>query len=109
MLWFRQIGGALWSLLGFMIVAAVVLNLRYKPMNEGELLLDTWTGQVQSLEAVPAAETVAGKVAAEIAVLEAIVRPHATTTNCAGLRFAFPAPERVEVPAQPVRPRSDYR
>lgn len=116
MLSFRQIGGAFWTLLGFMIAAALVLNLRYKPLNEGQLLLDTWTGELRSVATAPLTEGVAARArahvedAVEIAVLKGIAESSAVRgTTCNGVHFAFPARERVEVRAREVAPGSDFR
>lgn len=114
MLSLRQIGGALWTVLGFMITAALVLNLRYRSMDEGALLLDTWTGQVRSVATAPLnerAEAEAGEQEGtlNIAVLRSLEwRLGASAGSCDGVRFAFPAPERVVVRTREVRPESDY-
>jgi hypothetical protein len=116
MLSFRQIGGAAWTLLGFMVAAAVVLSLRYRPLDEGRLLLDTWTGELRPVAVAPLDEATAARAdpgvedAVEIAVLQKIAESSAVRrTACTGVRFAFPAPERVEVRPQNARPRPDSR
>ena len=113
MLSLRQAGGALWTFISFMLVAAVVMNLRYKPLDGDALLLDTWTGNIRAVATAPAAEIAEESeeldVAVEIAVLGGIVQQHAATSTCNGVRFAFPAPQRVEVRAQRVSPDGDFR
>jgi hypothetical protein len=61
MLSFRQIASVVWTFMLFMVAAALVMNLRYKPLDEGDALyLDTWTGKVRSAApTVALAETVA--------------------------------------------------
>ncbi|NIR43598.1 MAG: hypothetical protein GWN99_19380 [Gemmatimonadetes bacterium] len=90
MLPLRQVAGGLWTVLGFMLVAALVLNMRYKPMGDGASYLDTWTGETHAV-----AEAEAPSARAEVERVEGIVeraRIRAAAPN--GVRFAFPAPER---------------
>ena len=115
MLSFRQISGALWTVLGFMITAAVVLNLRYRSMDDGALLLDTWTGQVRSVAAAPLIEKTEAEAGAEQGALDIAVlkgfewRLGTGVGTCEAVRFAVPAPERIVVRTREVRPQSDYR
>ncbi|NIR43854.1 MAG: hypothetical protein GWN99_02185, partial [Gemmatimonadetes bacterium] len=76
MLPLRQIAGGLWTFLGFMIVAALVLNMRYKPVGDGARYLDTWTGKIHAAvaEDAPAAgDRAANQRAEEVEVIEGIV------------------------------------
>jgi hypothetical protein len=61
MLSFRQIASVVWTFMLFMVAGALVMNLRYKSLDEGDALyLDTWTGKVHSAApTVALAETVA--------------------------------------------------
>lgn len=100
---FRQISSIVWTFMGFMLAAAVVLNMRYKPLDETSLL-DTWTGRIQRVAAespVPAAkERVAiaesRRNGVDILLLEELteqqVRVHQHDGRCAAIRFAYPAP-----------------
>ncbi len=102
MLSFRQISSAVWSFLGFMLVASLVLNLRYKSLDDGDALyLDTWTGKIESAVAVAPAVAKTGRTGnpLEIIVLKRLerlkerqVEAQKIETQCAGVRFAFPAP-----------------
>jgi hypothetical protein len=95
MLSFRQLASVLWTFLGFMIVAGLVLNLRYKPVGEGDAhYLDTWTGKIH---AVPAEGTTKSRREIEIRVLEGLLRREADGRTCGNVRFAVPAPEVIEV------------
>ena len=111
MLSFRQVSLALWAFVGFMVVGSTVMNLRYKPISESALL-DTWTGRIHPVavaEANPAPAVLrrdAAEAEVEIAILESVVRQSVGST-CNGVRFAFPAPQRVEVHTRHVRPHSD--
>jgi hypothetical protein len=113
MLSLRQVGGALWAFISFMIAAAVVMNLRYKPLDGDALLLDTWTGDIRAVATAPVAEIAEvsedSEVSVEIAVLESIVHGHAEKLTCNGVGFAFPAPQRIEVRAHRVMPERDFR
>lgn len=48
MLSMRRLQSVAWTLLGFMLVAALVLDMRYKALEDGTGYLDTWTGAVRS-------------------------------------------------------------
>nr|NIQ27366.1 hypothetical protein [Gammaproteobacteria bacterium] len=86
------------AFLGFMLAAALVFNLRYKPIGEAGYL-DTWTGQLRSTERVEApaqpAEVVRGitRVEPGSAVPFERLRRERPGSECVGVRFAFPAPE----------------
>lgn len=101
MLWYRQVATVVWAFLGFMVVAALVLHLRYKPLSGHEVYLDTWTGKLRSVAAlehttsVPALDVSAAasaKRALEIAVLDELAGRGPRSGSCAAVRFAFPAP-----------------
>lgn len=105
MLTFRQISSVAWTFMGFMLAAAVVLNMRYKPLNEtNTLLLDTWTGRVERVTAENAAPTATERIATvesrrsgiDIILLEELAerraKAHAHESSCGAIRFAFPAP-----------------
>ncbi|KPK82396.1 MAG: hypothetical protein AMS25_02475 [Gemmatimonas sp. SM23_52] len=101
MLSYRQVATVVWTFLGFMVAAALVLNLRYKPVSGHDVYLDTWTGELHSLAAVertPPAEAsdlsagARSRRAVEIAVLEGLVRQGGESASCGPVRFAFPAP-----------------
>jgi hypothetical protein len=102
MLSFRQISSVVWTFLGFMLVASLVLNLRYKGLDDGDALyLDTWTGKIQSAIAVAPAIARSGRTGnpLEIIVLERLerlkqrqVEAQKIETECGSVRFAFPAP-----------------
>lgn len=100
MLTFRQLSAVVWTFLGFMMAAALVLNLRYKPMAGDALLLDTWTGRLHSVSAeqVPEARTVDAfavarrRDAIEIRIVERLVETGRARPVCTSARFAFPAP-----------------
>jgi hypothetical protein len=106
MLSFRQVGTVVWTFLAFMLAAALVLNLRYKPIGEGEArYLDTWTGKIHAAEEnanASLAEALGSKArerpasAVEITVLQRLLRREAERSTCRGVRFAFPA-EVIEV------------
>ncbi len=99
MLTIRQLSAVVWTFLGFMMAAALVLNLRYKPMADDAVFLDTWTGRLRSVSAeqVPEARTVAASAVArrsdavEIRIVERVATGRARPV-CASTRFAFPAP-----------------
>jgi hypothetical protein len=97
MLSFRQVATVVWAFLAFMVAASLVLNLRYKPIGEGEArYLDTWTGRIHAAEAdagAPLAKASRRAPAAsiEIATLEMLYRRAPQSTACGGVRFAFPA------------------
>lgn len=101
MLTFRQIASVVWTFLGFMVAAAVVLNMRYRPLDESNtMLLDTWTGRIQHVaveqpraeERVVIAESRRNRV--DILLLEELAQRRAKVDRheCARVRFAFPAP-----------------
>ena len=97
MLPFRQTATVVWTFLAFMVAASLVLNLRYKPVGEGEArYLDTWTGEIHAVEAnvgTPLAEArpQAPERSVEIVMLEGLYRRAAERSTCRGVRFAFPA------------------
>jgi hypothetical protein len=97
MLSFRQVGTVVWTFLAFMVAASLVLNLRYKPIGEGEAgYLDTWTGTIHAVEAsqsapLAQADPQASDRSIEIAMLERLYRHEAERRTCRGVRFAFPA------------------
>ena len=103
MLTFRQITSVVWTFLGFMVAAAVVLNMRYRPLDETKtMLLDTWTGRIQHVaieqpraeERVVITESRRNRV--DILLLEELAQSRAKAYRhdheCAKVRFAFPAP-----------------
>jgi hypothetical protein len=106
MLTFRQIASVVWTFLGFMVAAAVVLNMRYKPLDEGSLVfLDTWTGKIhREVAETPAPMAKDAHVTilesrgrgVDILLLEEMVerrsKTHKHDGECRGVRFAFPAP-----------------
>lgn len=102
MLSFRQISSVVWTFLGFMLVASLVLNLRYKSLDDGDALyLDTWTGKIQSAVAVAPAVARTGRTGNPLAiiVLERLerlkqrqVEAQKIETECGSVRFSFPAP-----------------
>jgi hypothetical protein len=66
MLTLRQLTSALWTFFGFMVAASLVLNLRYKSLDDGALYVDTWTGKTHSAAiAAPAPAPDAPAVVAE--------------------------------------------
>ncbi len=94
MVHFRQIASVGWTLMAFMVAGALVLHLRYRPVAEDSLLLDTWTGQVHEIEAPRAVRSDAGRgwqMEGRLLELEARLR-RAQPATCARVRFAFPAP-----------------
>ncbi len=98
MLSLRHFASIAWAFLGFMVAAALVFNLRYKPVGE-DAYLDTWTGQISSTyRAEGAAPGVAALgitrvVRPGIAVPEESVARRLVDADCWDVRFAFPAPE----------------
>ncbi len=106
MLTFRQISSVLWTFLGFMVAAAVVLNMRYKPLDEeSAVFLDTWTGKVhREVAEMPAPKAREAQVTilesrgrgVDVLLLEELVerrsRSHSHDGECRGIRFAFPTP-----------------
>jgi hypothetical protein len=101
MLSFRQVATVVWALLGFMVAAALVLHLRYKPVSGHDVYLDTWTGKLRSVAAaehtipVRALDASAGetaRLALELAVLEELAGRGPKSGSCTAVRFAFPAP-----------------
>ena len=106
MLTFRQVASVVWTFLGFMVAAAVVLNMRYKPLDEeSAVFLDTWTGKVhREVAEAPAPKANDAQVTilesrrngVDILLLEELVerrsKPHKHDGGCSGVRFAFPAP-----------------
>lgn len=97
MLSFRQVGTVVWTFLAFMVAASLVLNLRYKPIGEGETgYLDTWTGTIHAVEASQSAPLAQARPqvpdrSIEIMMLERLSRQEAERSACRGIRFAFPA------------------
>ncbi len=97
MLSFRQVGTVIWTFLAFMVAASLVLNLRYKPIGEGETrYLDTWTGTIHAVEASQTTPLVQARPQApdrsiEITMLEGLYRQATERSTCRGVRFAFPA------------------
>ncbi len=98
MLSLRHVASVVWTFLAFMVAAALVLNLRYKTVGEGQYF-DTWTGQIRPAERVeaPAAssEVVLGISGLEpgISFRAERLRREKLGSDCARVRFAFPAPE----------------
>ncbi|MGD8699226.1 MAG: hypothetical protein PVJ43_08045 [Gemmatimonadales bacterium] len=106
MLTFRQVASAVWTFLGFMLAAGVVLNMRYKPLDEGSaVFLDTWTGKIHREVAespAPKAEEAhvtilgSGRNGVDILLLEELVERRTKSQEhngpCRRVRFAFPAP-----------------
>lgn len=98
MLSLRQVASVVWTFLAFMVAAALVLNLRYKTVGEGEYF-DTWTGQIRPTERVKAPEAssavVLGVTGSEsgIALRAERLRWEQSVSDCSRVRFAFPAPE----------------
>ncbi len=97
MLSLRHFASIAWAFLGFMVAAALVFSLRYKPVGE-EGYLDTWTGRIVSIhraEATAPDVAVLGiaPVRPEIAVPPESVAQGRVNADCWGVRFAFPAPE----------------
>jgi hypothetical protein len=106
MLTFRQVASVVWTFLGFMVAAAVVLNMRYKPLDEeSAVFLDTWTGKVhREVAETPAQDPSDARVTilgsrrngVDILLLEELVarrsKSHKHEGECSGVRFAFPAP-----------------
>jgi len=114
MLSLRQLASVVWTFFGFMVVASLVLNLRYKALDDGAALyIDTWTGKTHSAEvAVPPAPVVVaeaprrpaanGKL--DIVILERLERLQERQVHrhrieyekvekdCTAISFAFPAP-----------------
>lgn len=102
---FRQVGSVLWTFVGFMVAAAVVLNMRYKTLDEADtLFLDTWTGKVQRVVVETPAPQAKERIATspprrsgvDILLLERLAeiraRAQEPERGCAKVRFAFPAP-----------------
>ncbi len=97
MLSFRQVGTVVWTFLAFMVAASLVLNLRYKPIGEGEAsYLDTWTGTIHAVEATRSAPLARTRPQSpdrtiEVIRLESLYPQAAERSACRGVRFAFPA------------------
>lgn len=92
----RQIAGVLWTFLGFMLVAGLVLDMRYKPVGEGTGYLDTWTGRVhENVATVGRPESARRIVVVDRSGLSVEVSEHLRRdVEASGtVRFAFPAPE----------------
>ncbi len=94
----RDLASVVWTLLAFMVTAALVLNLRYKTVGEGRYF-DTWTGQISAAQrvetsAAPSA-VVLGVTGDEpgIAFRAERLRRERLGSDCSSVRFAFPAPE----------------
>ncbi len=100
MLSLRQLTSVVWTFLGFMVVASLVLNLRYKTLDDGAAFyVDTWTGKTHSAAVAEAPEKPAANGKLDIVILERLerlterqVHRHRIETECATVRFAFPAP-----------------
>ena len=114
MLSLRQLTSVLWTFLGFMVAASLVLNLRYKALDDGAALyVDTWTGKAHSAAVVaPPAPAVVAEAAPNQAVngkldvlilrrserlREREVHRHrieieTLEKDCSAVRFAYPAP-----------------
>ncbi len=94
---FRQVATVIWTFLGFMVVAGLVFNLRYKQVGEGDTMyLDTWTGRIRAavVDAPldPAARARArASESGEIVLRERALR-QLERRACGNVRFAFPAP-----------------
>ena len=116
MLSLRQLTSALWIFFGFMVTASLVLNLRYKSLDDGALYVDTWTGKTHTTTvAAPPAPT-APTVLAEapkrqpaegrldVLILERLERLKERQVHrhrieiethkkdCSAVTFAYPAP-----------------
>lgn len=101
MLPFRQVATVVWAFLGFMVAAALVLNLRYKPIGEGDArYLDTWTGKIHPVEAAAREPLATSAVTharlrsesgADVILLERLRSRELERGSCRGVRFAFPA------------------
>jgi len=114
MLSLRQLTSVAWTFLGFMVVASLVLNLRYKELDDGAALyLDTWTGKTHSAAlAVPPAPAVIAEAPkkpvangrVDVLILERLERLkerqihrhrieiQEVEKDCTAIRFAYPAP-----------------
>lgn len=92
---YQQFVTAVWTLLGFMLVAALVLHLRYKPVGDGgALYLDTWTGRIETVavqesDAYADAPGWALPPEVDLRILEG--RVEREVPPCGRVRFAFPA------------------
>ncbi len=98
MLSLRHVASVAWTFLAFMVAAALVLNLRYKTVGEGQFF-DTWTGKIRPAARVeapaPSPEVVLGISGSgpEIAFRAERLRREGQASDCARVRFAFPVPE----------------
>ncbi len=95
MLSLRHVAAVLWAFLAFMVAAALVLNLRYKTVGEGQYF-DTWTGQIRPAERVEAPSAVVLGIAdgeSGIAFRAERLKREEVGSDCSRVRFAFPAPE----------------
>lgn len=75
MLSLRQVLAGVGLYAGLLVTAALVLNLRYKPMAGDTAYLDTWTGKIRTSAAVPLAMAEAARNA-----------PQSTETSAAAVR-----------------------
>lgn len=93
----RHIASVAWTFLAFMVAAALVLHLRYKPVGEAQYF-DTWTGKIRPAERIdapaPPPQGVAGitRAVPGVVPLERL-SPERAVSGCRGVTFAFPAPE----------------
>ena len=117
MLSLRQLTSVAWTFLGFMVAASLVLNLRYKPLDDGaSLYLDTWTGKTHSAAvSVPvppvapvavagAPKRSAGDTRLDVVILERLeklkqrqihrhrIEIEKVEKGCTAVSFAYPAP-----------------
>lgn len=89
----RHIASVAWTFLAFMVAAALVLHLRYKPVGEAQYF-DTWTGQIRPAERLdPPAEPPVEITRAAPGIVVPLERlREGTGSDCGGVRFASPAP-----------------
>ncbi len=104
MLSIRQMPSLIWAVTVFMFAAALVLDFRYKTLGDGAAYVDTWTGQLRSLEnefQVAGANDCGDRTVAsdthreslnELRFrVERIRRAAPLDSDCRGVCFAFPA------------------
>ena len=114
MLSLRQLTSVAWTFLGFMVAASLVLNLRYKPLDDGaSLYVDTWTGKTHSVAVTAPVAPVAvaeapkrsdAETRLDVVILERLERLkqrqihrhrieiEKVEKGCAAVSFAYPAP-----------------
>lgn len=106
MLTFRHIASAVWTVVGFMMAASLILHMRYKPMSDEQpIYLDTWTGRVHSSaaevvtappNAVVARTLESPRRKVDVLLLEELTERRRAERHehaeCARVRFAFPVP-----------------